>query len=233
MPTWPVCTSGSRVGVGVKRALAAYGRALRQAAQGDTTPIDFLSPAGQTLARMDAAHWCGDTRPGDQALLRPCDGATLDVGCGPGRLLVALAQRSMPALGIDISAEAVVQARSRGATALLCDVFGHVPAEGRWRHVLLADGNIGIGGDPRRLLRRCAMLLRRGGTVIVELGAPGTGSWRRPVRLRHAGHDSPPFWWAAVATSDLPTVAAGAGLRIRHEWNEEGRWFASLSPATT
>ena len=32
------------------------------------------------------------------------------------------------------------------------DLFGALPGEGTWSHVLLADGNIGIGGDPVTLL---------------------------------------------------------------------------------
>ena len=64
--------------------------------------------------------------------------------------------------------------RERGVPALRRDVFDRVPGEGRWHTVLLADGNIGIGGDPVRLLQRVRTLLATGGRVVVELGAPGT-----------------------------------------------------------
>ena len=43
--------------------------------------------------------------------------------------------------------------RARGGSALLRDVFRTLPAEGRWRTLLLADGNIGIGADPVALLQ--------------------------------------------------------------------------------
>jgi SAM-dependent methyltransferase len=214
----------------VRAALAAYGRVLRQAATGQATPVDLMTPAGQSLMRMDAAQWCGHARPGDEVLLESCTASTLDVGCGPGRLVTALASRGVPALGIDISAEAITQARSRGAAARLCDVFREVPDAGWWGHVLLADGNIGIGGDPARLLRRCARLLRSGGSLLVELGAPGSGTWRRPVVLQHNGTCSPAFWWAAVAEGDLEPIAAQAGLRVTHGTSIAGRWFAWLRP---
>ena len=214
----------------MRAALAAYGRVLRQAATGQATPVDLLTPAGHRLVRMDAAHWCGQPRPGDEALLESCNSSTLDVGCGPGRLVTALALRGVPALGIDVSAEAITQARSRGAAARLCDVFSEVPDAGWWGHILLADGNIGIGGDPARLLRRCARLLRSGGSLLVELGAPGSGTWRRPVVLQHNGICSPPFWWAAVAFGDLEPIAARAGLRVIHGTTIAGRWFAWLRP---
>ena len=215
----------------MKTAMSGYGRALRQAAGGQAAPLYLTSPGGDTIAHMDAAHWCSGTRPGDESMLDICGGPTLDVGCGPGRLVAALGKRGIPALGIDISEEAVAQARSIGAAALLCDVFSPVPDEGKWKHILLADGNIGIGGDPARLLRRCADLLGPQATVAVELGAPGSGSWRRPVRLRHAGWHSPVFWWAAVAAEDLRPIADSAGLSVLHSWSQAGRWFATVGGA--
>ena len=72
------------------------------------------------------------------------------------RAAVPLRTRGVPALAIDITPGAVLLARSSGALALQRDVFGHLPATGRWATVLLADGNIGIGGDPLSLLRRDA-----------------------------------------------------------------------------
>ncbi len=50
-------------------------------------------------------------------------------------------------------------ARSCGALALHRDVFATVPGTGDGgRGSLLADGNIGIGGDPDALLSRVAEL---------------------------------------------------------------------------
>lgn len=211
-------------------ALATYGKVLRQAAAGRTTPIDLRSPTGQTLARMDAAQWFGDPRPGDETVLEACEGATLDVGCGPGRLVSALALRGVPALGIDISAEAIMHAHQRGAAARLCDVFNDVPDTGWWAHILLIDGNIGIGGAPVILLRQCTKLLRTNGTLIAELGAPGSRTWRRRVRLHHNGISTPPFPWAGVAVDDLTPLAANAGLAVIDHWSEANRWFARLTP---
>jgi Methyltransferase domain len=119
--------------------------------------------------------WCRDHLAGDATLLDRCVGSVLDVGCGPGRLTAALNTRGNRALGIDTSAAAVRLARRRGANAVRRDVFDPVPGNGRWRHVLLADGNIGIGGDPLRLLRRCRELLEPGGHLHAEVTAPGGG----------------------------------------------------------
>src|SRR5271170_2626093 len=116
-------------------------------------------------------------------MLDRCAGPTLDIGSGPGRLTLALAERGIPALGIDITAHEVGRAWSRGALVMLRDVFDRVPGTGRWATVLLADGNIGIGGDPAALLGRVAELLAPRGRAIVELEAPGVPLRREQVRL--------------------------------------------------
>src|SRR5207247_1106290 len=82
-----------------------------------------------------------------------------------------------------------------------------LPGEGRWRRVLLADGNIGIGGDPVRLLRRCARLLGRDGAVLVELDRPGTPTWRGDVTLADGDRVSAPFPWAFVGVDGLARLA--------------------------
>ena len=82
----------------------------------------------------------------------------------------------MPALGIDVAPAVVRLARRRGADVLQRSVFGAVPAPGNWRSVVLADCNVGIGGDARRLLRRVRRVLRAGGQVLCEVDRPGTGS---------------------------------------------------------
>jgi hypothetical protein len=133
-------------------------------------------------------------------------------------------------LGVDVSPEAVRQAQRRGVWVIRADVFGPLPGEGQWRTVLLADGNIGIGGDPSRLLRRCTALLASGGTILVELRAPGEPGWRGEVMLRDDVRRSTPFPWAVVSADELGELAERSRLDVRREWTEAGRWFAALTP---
>jgi SAM-dependent methyltransferase len=208
---------------------AVYDTVLAHAAAGRPAVLTVLDDQGRS-ARVDAAAWCRDALPGDRALLRRVDGPALDVGCGPGRLTAALARQGRPALGIDVSGTAVRLARRRGAAALRRDVFAALPGTRRWRHLLLADGNIGIGGDPGRLLRRCAELLAPDGRLHAELAAPGTPGWAGTARLRHGdGPPSRPFPWATVAADGLDGLAADAGLRVCDTWAEGNRWFATMS----
>jgi SAM-dependent methyltransferase len=211
--------------------LAMYGAALRSAGAGHSPHLQVIGLDGTPLADVHPAHWTGGLRPGDEGLLARCHGPTLDVGCGPGRLAAALAVRGRPALGIDVSAEAIRQARRRGAVALCRSVFDRMPGQGRWRHILLVDGNLGIGGDPARLLRRCTSLLGQRGTVLAELLPPGQQSWVTHVRLRHGERQSRAFPWAGVAVSDVAELADTAALRVLDLWTEASRWFASLTNA--
>jgi SAM-dependent methyltransferase len=174
--------------------------------------------------RFDPIAWCRDELPGDATLLTRCTGPTLDVGCGPGRLVGALAGDGRPALGIDISETAVRLTRRRGAVALRRDVFDRVPGAGRWHHVLLADGNIGIGGDPARLLSRCRALLTPGGRVHVEAAPPGTAGWSGRAVVQGGGE----LRWASVPVADLAALAATTAMRVLDTWMEAGRWFATM-----
>jgi SAM-dependent methyltransferase len=173
--------------------------------------------------------WLRPVNHADRALLEHCRGATLDVGCGPGRMSAHLAERGHVVMGVDIVREAVDQATSRGVHALRRNVFDPLPGEGGWNTVLLADGNIGIGGAPVRLLRRAGDLLDRTGRVVCDLAAPGTGLRQHDARLVTHRKSSGSFPWAQVGPEAIERVAADAGLRLVHLGDHHGRWFAVLA----
>lgn len=170
-------------------------------------------------------------RPGDASIVDRCSGPTLDVGSGPGRLTVALAERGIPALGIDVTPYAVHLSRAAGALTLLRDVFGRVPGTGRWMTVLLADGNIGIGGDPVALLLRVGELLTPPGQALVEVQPPGRALCSEQIRLRHGGQASAWFPWAYVSVDQITDIASRADLAAAETWSTAGRWFATLRHA--
>ncbi len=178
---------------------------------------------------LDVHRWLGALDVADERLLARITAPALDVGCGPGRLAAALTARGVRTLGVDIAPEAVALARRRGARVVARSVFEPLPEEGSYAHVILADGNIGIGGDPLALLRRCQELLRPGGHVHVEVGA--AGARHGVVRARLHGSDGTVgawFRWAHVSMAGLEPLAAEAGLTIAETWEDSGRWFADL-----
>jgi SAM-dependent methyltransferase len=178
---------------------------------------------------VDAGAWSGPPRPGDEELIDRCADGTLDLGCGPGRLTEAVAATGRRVLGVDVSPQAVHYARRRGAPVIRGDLFHPLPGEGGWDCAVLADGNIGIGGDPARLLHRCRELVTGTGTVLVEVDPPGSRTWRGHVALADTDRTSTTFAWAFVSADDIGAIAEEAALRLVETWTEAGRWFAQLT----
>jgi SAM-dependent methyltransferase len=187
---------------------------------------------------LPMGRWLGgpETTPqdrlADEHVLGHCSWRpTLDLGCGPGRFAASLQQRGLPALGVDSSATAVEMTRRRGGTAIRRDLFAPLPAEGSWEQILLTDGNIGIGGNPVRTLRRAADLLAHGGIVIVEIDPPATVFCYELLRWeteQHLGHWFP---WSRMGADALGVIAHAAGFIVTHVVDIHDRVIAVLTAA--
>jgi SAM-dependent methyltransferase len=202
--------------------LDVYGASLRS-----RTALAVRDEAGSARP-LPLDVWLGDADAVDERVLDRARGPVLDVGCGPGRHVHALARRGVLAVGVDVSPVAVALARNRGATALERSIFDRLPGAGGWRTALLLDGNIGIGGRPEALLRRLATVLAPGGLVLAELDPLGTGVTRTRVRLEGGARNSTWFMWAYVGAEAITSPAAAAGLRVADRWRDGERWFAAL-----
>ncbi|GGZ03178.1 methyltransferase type 11 [Streptomyces avidinii] len=179
---------------------------------------------------LDLERWCARADEADRTVLRRCTGRVLDIGCGAGRLVEALTGRGRrQVLGIDVCPSAVITTVCRGGSAMSRSVFDPLPDEGRWGTALLIDGNIGIGGDPRRLLRRVRNLVHREGLLLVEVASTDVDE-RRRVRI-HAGQRpvSAVFPWATVGAAALNRQAALEGWTEVERWSSAGgRHFVAL-----
>ncbi len=178
--------------------------------------------------RLHLEDWAQPADVADLDMLALCDGPTLDIGCGPGRLTTALAELGHVVLGIDVVSDAVAQTRGRGGAALHRDVFGALPGEGRWHTALLADGNVGIGGDPVALLRRVRELLDPRGRVVVEVDPEQCGIRTEWAVLINGGAVSAPFRWSVVGADAIGHVAGRAGLALASLHSHDGRRSAVL-----
>ncbi|MGA5297533.1 class I SAM-dependent methyltransferase [Streptomyces koyangensis] len=190
----------------------------------------YLRRSDGWLLPLDVERWCAEADAADLSAVRRCEGAVIDIGCGPGRLVAALAGRGHRALGIDVSEAAVAHTQRLGRTALRRCVFDQVPGEGTWGTALLLDGNIGIGGDPGALLARIAALLVPGGLLVAET-APHDVDEHVRVRLDD-GHgpdaSATHFPWARVGTPALLRHARAHGWRPDGQWEADGRPFVAL-----
>ena len=195
------------------------GGAARGRHRSDRRPRRGRRPGTGSTARRD-----GLVRrpavPATAACSTRCAGPTLDVGCGPGRLLAQLLDRAAgPGASASTSAPTAVRlARRRGGDALLRDVFGRCPAEGRWHSVAAGRRQHRHRRRPGRAARRCAAARPGAGRVVVEVEPPGRPSWSGPLRLRTGDRHSAPFPWAYVGVDDIAAVANAAALRTLDTW---------------
>jgi SAM-dependent methyltransferase len=176
---------------------------------------------------LQVQRWFGDATDGERRLLDRAYPPVLDVGCGPARHTLALHERGVAALGIDVSPAAVRIALARGAPVVHGSVFDELPGEGTWGSALLLDGNVGIGGSPVRLLTRLRRAIRRGGQVLVEVDPPGmpTESFRATIEGARLGRWFP---WAIVGADARGDLATVARRRRVERWAAEARWFGEL-----
>src|SRR5207237_8080187 len=78
-------------------------------------------------------RWLGPVTEVDERVLERAVGPVLDVGCGPGRHVHALAGRGVLALGVDVSPAAVRLARRRAVRGIEQSLFARIPGAGIWR----------------------------------------------------------------------------------------------------
>ncbi len=208
-----------------------YARALRRDDQVlylRDIESDSLTPS----RAMDVSRWNDAADAADLGLLDGINGAVLDIGCGPGRMVRAAMHRGLTALGIDVSETAVEIARDSGLMVLNRSVFERLPREGLWGAALLVDGNIGIGGDPSSLLERCAELIAPTGVIVVEVhDDPLRDHMYDGTIVDIRGHQSDAFPWAEIGEIALARRAERIGLRLDQSWDTDGRSFCRLANA--
>lgn len=178
----------------------------------------------------------------------------LDVGCGPGRHSVALAQRGYAVTGIDISRRfldvAAERAREAGVTAAFFQVDARqMPFDDEFDAVIsLCQGGFGLmGGDDGLVLRRIAEAAQSGGRVVLtafsgyfEAGHPrpeatfdiDAGIVHEVTGIRdEAGAEEPMDLWTSVYTPrELRLLAIGVGLIPEHVWSVTPGDYARRGP---
>ncbi len=211
-------------------AVDLYGAELLRAAAGQANPVSLrvFDRDGEEQP-IALERYVAPSAPEERSVLERAIGPVLDVGCGPGRHVLALSRLGVAAVGLDISPLAVQLARGRGAQVIEASIFDSIPGERRWGSALLLDGNVGIGGAPEQLLSRVESLLRPGGQILVEVESPGVPTRTLKVSLESTQARSRWFPWARLSIDGLGTVATGAGLRVVEQWQAADRWFAALA----
>ena len=188
---------------------------------GANTPAPRPVDIRRFLARADRV---------ERRLLASTRGSVLDVGCGPGRMVAEALRVGRRALGVDVSPGSVRLVAERGLPVHLGSVFDDLPGAGSWDVVLLLDGNVGIGGDPEALLRRCADIGSPRARLVVETADQRARDRRFTAWVSTPGAgDSAGFPWAELGADALVAPAAVAGWRPVREVGRGGRSFVVLA----
>jgi SAM-dependent methyltransferase len=119
----------------------------------------FVAELGEPLLRILAP------RPGERVL---------DLGCGDGRLTLALVKAGCSVVGVDSSRRQVAAARRRGLDARV--VNGEALAFSGEFDAVLSNAALHWMRRPRRVLRGVWKALRPGGRFVAELGGRGNAA---------------------------------------------------------
>jgi SAM-dependent methyltransferase len=188
-------------------------------------------------------------------LLRlPGGSRVLDVGCGPGRHAVALAQAGLAVTGVDVSRRFLDLAAESARAAGVGAAFFHVdarqmPFDDEFDAVIsICEGAFGLmAGDDSTVLKRMAEAVRRGGRVVLtafsalfEASHPREGATfdvdagvvhERTTVKDESGADHEVDLWTSVYTPrELRLMALGVGLIPEHVWACDPGAFGKSPP---
>ncbi len=185
----------------------------------------------------------------DALSLDRCRGRVLDVGAGAGRHALALEQRGLDVVAIDLSPICVALCEERGvrdARTLDVMTLNSDRPIGRFDTIFFGMQTIGVAGGIvplKRLLRRLQSCLTPGGELIVDSSAlreawecdeEDKEATRGEIVLstRYRGWRGTFFPWVYLAEADLADVAVGAGYEMETLGRvESGEFLAALRRA--
>jgi hypothetical protein len=96
---------------------------------------------------------------------------------------------------------------------------------------VLFDGNIGIRGDPDRLLVRVGDLMSPDGSVFRRVETAGARVEFGYVEFEVATGTVGAFPWCWVGCDAIAEIATASGLRVDQCFSVDGRWSARLRHA--
>jgi SAM-dependent methyltransferase len=216
-----------------------FGRALLDWAKGGTVPEIVEREDGFTQSGAGPEVYLSvpkDWPSAESQALRSMRGRVLDVGCGAGRVALALQERGVDVVGLDWSARAVEAARLCGVREVRrgsIDDLGRIIVQ--FDSIVLFGNNFGLFRTPEHaheLLGEWAHKAKPETRIFLEStsayfgGAPGFDRlyYRRnlergrpsgSVRLRYRYEELTGDWftWLFVSPSEMRAILRGTGWR--------------------
>lgn len=218
----------------------AFGRALLDCHE--QKPVDTLmlemDDGWRTPAMAPTWFFNGPQAwaPWEQRHLARIQGPVLDLGAGAGRASLYLRNRGLEVTAVDNSPGAVEVCRRRGIRDVrLLDLTRELPADRRWKAILLLCGNLGLAGGwdaTRGLLGRLAEVTDPAAVLLADTVDPTVmadehakqyqrkravaGDYVGEVTLRlHYGRvASPWFVLSNILIEDVARLVRGTGWSI-------------------
>ena len=188
-------------------------------------------------------------------LLRlPAGARVLDVGCGPGRHAVRLAQAGLSITGVDVSRRfleiAAEDARVAGVKASFFEVDARrMPFEDEFDAVVsLCQGGFGLmGKDDSVVLKRMAEALKPGGRLVMTAfsalfearpareGATfdidhGVVHERTQIKTEAGAEELADMWTSVYTPRELRLLSIGTGLVPEQVWSVSPGDYARRKP---
>jgi SAM-dependent methyltransferase len=178
----------------------------------------------------------------------------LDVGCGPGRHAVPLAESGLQVVGVDVSRRfldiAAETARAAGVSMSLFEVDARgMPFDDEFDAAIsICQGAFGVmGKDDALVLRRMAEATKRGGWVVVTVASayfearmdreeasfdPDTGIVHEKTTIKdeEQGEHEVDLWTGVYTPRELRLLALGVGLVPEAVYSVEPGNFARRPP---
>lgn len=182
------------------------------------------------------------------------DARVLDVGCGPGRHAVPLAQAGLAVTGVDVSRRFLELAAEAARSAGVGAAFFHVdarqmPFDDEFDAVIsICEGAFGLmAGDDSTVLKRMAEAVRPGGRVVLtafsslyEASHPRDGATfdadagvvheLTTIKDESGAEHEVDLWTSVYTPRELRLMTLGVGLVPEEVWSVEPGSFARREP---
>ncbi|MEE4178031.1 MAG: class I SAM-dependent methyltransferase [Bacteroides sp.] len=221
-----------------------FGKAFKDFLDGDTKALikvylDVSEPDDLPVAYFFRTY--EDMPVWEQIALDACRGKVLDAGAGAGAHALALQERGMEVVALDISPGAVEMMKVRGVKNALCQDFFHFKEKGFDSLLFLMNG-AGMAANLeglQRLFRHARKWMNPGGQILVEstdliyLFEEEDGGYCIPMgdhyygevvyQLEYKGRKGKPFPWLFVDPDNLTHAAQKEGFSVEFLFLGEDR----------